>query len=242
MPFPISCVIIEDEPAWRRKLHEQLSQFSELKVVGEAESLDEAFTLIETHHPQAAFMDIKLVGGTAFQLMDRLENRKIPIPTTVMITGFPEYALEVLNKYRKHVVKFLPKPMLENWREKLRDAIDTVTVDLMQKEAKDYFVIRTPESIVKVPFAETAWLEVAPKGKIYLVSDKDEFLVNQTLASFLEAYPHAPMQQISRNFAINTCRIQRVLTVTREVAIEYRGEEKIIGIGDSFYSALMNSF
>ncbi|MEO6758834.1 MAG: response regulator, partial [Saprospiraceae bacterium] len=119
-------VVLEDEDENREWLLKKLALYPELDVLGSAMTVDEAFLLIARHRPDAAFVDIQLIGGDAFQLLERLRQQGLPIPFMVMTTGYPDYVWTALNDYNRYVVQYLVKPFLENWQEKLRKSIDAL--------------------------------------------------------------------------------------------------------------------
>ena len=90
----LRCVVIEDEEAIREHLVEKLRFFPELDIVGEAASVEDAFNLINKTRPDVAFMDVIIEGGNVFDLLNRLKNRDIPIPYTVLATGYDQYGGE----------------------------------------------------------------------------------------------------------------------------------------------------
>ncbi|MBK8564424.1 MAG: hypothetical protein IPN76_14080 [Saprospiraceae bacterium] len=84
----LRCIVLEDEDDIRNWLVKKLQQFPELEFVGEAATIDEAFRLIASTKPDAAFMDVKLIGGDAFTLLSRFQANGLLIPYIVMATGY----------------------------------------------------------------------------------------------------------------------------------------------------------
>ncbi|MFN7119401.1 MAG: LytR/AlgR family response regulator transcription factor [Saprospiraceae bacterium] len=241
MRYPIRCVVLEDEADWRMMFCELLSSFAEVKIVGQAENVDDAFFLVAQERPQAIFMDIELEGGNAFSLLDRLAAAHVLIPPIVIITGFPAYAVNALNHYKEYVVKFLTKPMLENWQEKLRDALEAIIAKLLKEAEKGSFLIRTENSFECINFEDLAWVDVYENGKVCVMTDHSEgYLVNLTLTQFMHQYAFSPLRRINRRESINKNRIIRIVPAERTVTIRFENGEKVFGIGDTFYNDLIN--
>lgn len=243
MPTPVSCVLLEDEYDQRVKFAKLIRGHPALHLIGEAERIDEAYELIRDTRPQAAFMDIKLAGGTAFQLLDRLKRKDIPLPVIVLVTGFPEYAPRALNEYRRRVVYYLEKVFLERKEQVMQEVVDAILTQLICDgliEPANHVVVSSDGSIYRIPVSEIVWLEIAGNGRIYINTEAESYLVNETLHSFLARNVQLPFLRISRNYAINRERVHQVSKEERSVSLHYRGGWKTFYIGDAFYNDFLN--
>lgn len=247
-------VILEDEDDNRNWLVKKLNQYPELELVGEASSLDEAFSLIAQTRPDAAFMDIQLIGGDVFTLLQRLHDNGIPIPFIVMTTGYPEYVMNALNDYRRFVVQYLVKPFVEDWQKKLRKSIDALMAaklidSLLAQGPKTPEPMQTQHSIfinnrgnlLRLDFDKIGYFEAAGGGETFVVTDTDSHQVDLTLNKFLELLPSEQFQRISKNNIINLTRILRINREDRTVDIEMGSKQKSLGIGDIFYTELIRN-
>ncbi|MBK7739686.1 MAG: hypothetical protein WA008_04550 [Saprospiraceae bacterium] len=122
----LRCVEPEDEENTRTELPEKLSTFEELEVNGEAESFQKAFDVITGKRPDSAFMDIKLIGGSIFLLLEKLISHGIPIPNIFIATGFSKNLLTTVNAFHNYIVRNLIKPYMDDWEVKLSKAIDAL--------------------------------------------------------------------------------------------------------------------
>jgi two-component system, LytTR family, response regulator len=101
-----TCVIIDDEKRGREFLSNILSRhFPEIKELGQAKSVAESITLIETTKPDIIFLDIEIIGGTGFDVLDRIAAGPAHI---VFITAFANYRKE---SERYPNARFLLKPI-----------------------------------------------------------------------------------------------------------------------------------
>lgn len=242
MSLPLTSVLLEDEDLALRALRRCVSHHREIEIIGHADNVDDAFLLFQKYRPQTAFMDIKLIGGSAFQLLQRLQRSGLPIPAIVLVSAFPREAVVALNEYREYVVHFIEKPYLENWEDTFRRAVDDLLAfyppDIVPEKA--YTLLKTNESIERIPQASIVWAEVLPRGRSCVVTDDGHYDVNLTLSRLLETHPEMHLQQCSREYAINVNRVLRVLIPTREAVIRFRDGEKIFPIGKSYFGDLMD--
>jgi two-component system, LytTR family, response regulator len=97
-------LIIDDEPLARRELRRLLASFHWLQVVGEAGDTQEAQERIEELQPALVFLDIQMPGGTAFDLLAKLEW----IPRVIFTTAYDQYALKA---FEVSALDYLLKPI-----------------------------------------------------------------------------------------------------------------------------------
>ncbi len=253
--YQLRTVVLEDEDDNRNWIVKKLGQFPEIELVGEAATLDESFQLIAQKRPDAAFMDIQLIGGDVFTLLQRLQDNGIPIPYIVMTTGYPEYVMNALNDYRRFVVQYLVKPFVEDWQKKLRKSIDALLAAKMNEPQLPDEPKTLPDSLSKpnsifvnnrgvllrLDFDKIAYLEAAGGGETFVVLDADTHQLDLTLAKFLELLPEDRFLRISKNNIINIDRILRVNREERTVDVELGAKQKSLGVGDSFYAELIRN-
>lgn len=100
----IRAALIEDSELARFELVHQLRAFPEIEIVGQAGDVAAAHALIEAQTPDLLLLDIDLPGGTAFDLLQRLEQ----IPQIIFTTAFDAYALQA---FAYNTVDYLLKPI-----------------------------------------------------------------------------------------------------------------------------------
>ncbi|MBK8880784.1 MAG: response regulator [Haliscomenobacter sp.] len=89
MSFPKwQTLVVEDEADVRQELIDALNESPEFVVTGSADSLSEGVNLVQRQPSDVLFLDIKLIGGTAFDLLNHLKASGTPIPPVVINTGF----------------------------------------------------------------------------------------------------------------------------------------------------------
>jgi two-component system LytT family response regulator len=101
----MNVLIVDDEKPARDELRLLLGAHPELKIVGEAASLDTARAAIANLRPSAIFLDINLRGSSGF---DVLEALALPLPHIIFCTAYDEHAVRAFDV---NAVDYLMKPV-----------------------------------------------------------------------------------------------------------------------------------
>ena len=100
----MKAVLVDDEALARRELRRLLAEFSWLEIVGEAANIDEAEGMIEVLSPDLLFLDIKMPGGSGFDLLARLAH----VPRVIFTTAYDQHALRA---FEVNALDYLLKPI-----------------------------------------------------------------------------------------------------------------------------------
>jgi two-component system, LytTR family, response regulator len=100
----MKALVIDDEALARRELRRLLAEFAWLEIVGEAANVDEAVARIEALFPDLLFLDIKMPGGSGFDLLARLER----VPRVIFTTAHDEHAVRA---FEVNALDYLLKPV-----------------------------------------------------------------------------------------------------------------------------------
>lgn len=102
----LNAILVEDEANSREILRNYIAKYCpQIKLVGEAGSIQQAFELIEKNVLDLVFLDVEMPFGNAFDLLDRLPERTFE---TVFVTAYDHYAKDALNN---HAAYYLTKPI-----------------------------------------------------------------------------------------------------------------------------------
>jgi two-component system, LytTR family, response regulator len=97
-------MVIDDEALARRELRRLLVDFAWLEIVGEAANPDEAVARIEALSPDLLFLDIKMPGGSGFDVLSRLER----VPRVIFTTAYDQHAVRAFDV---NALDYLLKPI-----------------------------------------------------------------------------------------------------------------------------------
>jgi two-component system, LytTR family, response regulator len=100
-------ILVDDERLARRQLRNQLAQFPEIQVVGEADSASKALASIREFEPDLIFLDIQMPGESGFDFLERAGGGF----RTIFVTAFDEFALRA---FEVNALDYLLKPVSLN--------------------------------------------------------------------------------------------------------------------------------
>ncbi len=108
---PVRAVIVEDSPRVRETVKIYLDRHfaGRIVVIGEADDVENSAELILRLRPQLLLLDIELLTGTCFDMLDILGEEMRSTFTIVMITQFDKYLKQAL---RYGVVDYVDKPII----------------------------------------------------------------------------------------------------------------------------------
>jgi two-component system, LytTR family, response regulator len=85
----LRALIVDDEAPAREHLTRLLECHCNVKVIGEADSVNTAAALCRDLQPNLIFLDVKMPRGDGFSLLSKLD----PLPAIIFVTGYDEYAV-----------------------------------------------------------------------------------------------------------------------------------------------------
>ncbi len=124
----ISTVIVDDEPLARKGLALRLAAFDNIEIVGECVNGLEAVTVIPQLRPDLVFLDIQMPGLNGFQVINKLQELKQPIPLVVFVTAFDTFAIKAFDV---HALDYVLKPVDE---KRLEEAINKVVATFVAQK------------------------------------------------------------------------------------------------------------
>jgi two-component system LytT family response regulator len=116
-----NALIVDDERLARNELIRMLSEFSNIRIIGEAEDVPGAVKAITDLQPNVIFLDIQMPGKSGFDLLNEIEtDAKI-----IFVTAFDEYAIRA---FEVNALDYLLKPIT---RDRLAGAVERLEQDQM---------------------------------------------------------------------------------------------------------------
>jgi len=217
-------IIADDEKELRTYLRSLLSEtWPDLIVCGEATNGKEALEIVESEHPDIAFLDIRMPGLTGMDVAKRIAGSC----HIVFVTAYDRYAVEA---FEREAVDYLLKPVskerlmqtIERLKERieavpspspqLTEAVQELLSKLPSQVGRDYLRwIKTQhrDSIRLIPVEEIDYFKADDKYTLVMTKE-GESLIRKSIKELAEELDPAQFWQIHRGTIVNVFRIDSV--------------------------------
>jgi two-component system response regulator LytT len=158
----ITAVLVDDEQLAREELAYLLKEFADVEILAAARNGLEAIKLIEDLEPDVVFLDVQMPGLDGLGVIQKLRDRKVPLPHFILATAYDQYALEA---FRLEALDYLLKPIE---KERLEVSIERARKVVAEK-AKN----QQPEPAPPKPSAQRTKLLVRSSNRNFIVDAQD---------------------------------------------------------------------
>ena len=204
----ISSLIIDDERLACFTLKNKLADFPNIDVIGEAGSIKEAIVKINKFKPQLLFLDIQLMDGNGFDLLNQINfEGKI-----IFVTAYDEYAIRAFDI---NAIDYLLKPIStkrlevaidklnneknQEWFETVQKLYYNDRLMVMHKKSVNFIIINTISTI-------TASREYS---YIHTIDGRD-YLTSKNISVWENRLPDQNFCRIHRSTIINFDHIIKI--------------------------------
>ena len=233
-----TALLVDDEPAARRRLAELLAAYPQIEVIGMVESVEEARIFIAVRIPDIVFLDVEMPRGSGLSLLEWLpESVRV-----CFVTAYPQYAVDAFDFGAVH---YLLKPV-----DPLR--LDRAITRLLKDDASgagpepdiEVVIEAANNSKVSVVASQTGekvvfqlhdilWIEAMGNYSQVCTGDGQIPLVfRRSLGQWEALLPVGKFVRIGRSQLVQLGRIALVRWKSRdETALFFEGSEQRLAIG-----------
>jgi DNA-binding LytR/AlgR family response regulator len=220
-------LIVDDEPIARQILREELEQFDEVEIAGEADDGASALAAVRELSPDLILLDLQMPGLGGFDVI-----RKLPtsghIPMVVIVTAFDQYAIQA---FQAGAIDYLLKPI---GQERLAQAIERV-MRLRSRPAAVAEQLANIQEIAETSPVKTVRRIVARSGEEYLLLNAEEvlafqaegdlvwiitakkrFLATQSLKVIQDKLRNTSFRRIHRKALVNIDHVRKMSTLSSQ--------------------------
>ncbi|MBN2804248.1 MAG: response regulator transcription factor [Deltaproteobacteria bacterium] len=140
-------LLVEDEPYVRADFKYLLAKYPQIQIVKEVESVDDAKKAVGDYFFDLVFLDIKIHGGSGFDIIKNLK----PETEIIFLTSFEEYAVKAFDV---DALDYLVKP------------VEPVRLDKAIKRFEEKKLVKADSPDVKDNF-DSLWIK-SDGNKIYI--------------------------------------------------------------------------
>lgn len=236
----IKAILVDDEKYIRDDVKNKLKQLfnNQITVVGEAESVKSAISLIIEQKPDLLFLDIQLQDGTSFDILNQLDNKNFDI---VFITGYDNHAIKAI---KVGALDYILKPIDE---EEFKDAVDKA-IDNTRREldiekfveiSNEYFqgvkkkriVLKTLENVYVVYEDDILYCKSDGNYTTFYTQKSEKILVSKPIKKALELLSDDIFIRCHQSYLVNKKHVLRynkqgVLIMNSEVKVPVSSRRK----------------
>src|SRR5580658_7592163 len=223
----IKTLIVDDEPIARKVLREELEQFDEVSIAGEAEDGLAALAAIQEFRPDLVFLDLQMPGLGGFEVIRRLRSRG-HIPIIVIVTAWDQYAIQA---FESGAIDYLLKPVSQ---ERLAQTIERATrichnpmvtaeqfatlreiAEATHNRPVRRIVAKSGEEYLLLN-AEEVFAFEAEGDVVWIITAKKRYMATQTLKMLQDKLRNTSFRRIHRNALVNIDHIRKMSTLTSQ--------------------------
>jgi two-component system LytT family response regulator len=212
----MKAIVVEDSRLARDGLVRMLAEFKEIEVVGAAEDVSAALTLIDQRQPDIIFLDIHMPEQNGFELLAQMTYQA----KIIFTTAYAEYAVQA---FEHNSVDYLLKPIS---RDRLAKAISKLTTKHLSantaqmndeyQQSNEPVLALNSRIFVKdndqchlIEIANIDYIESC-KNYVQVYFEQKKAFVKKTLNHVETRLPQELFFRVNRQFIIN---LQSVVTI-----------------------------
>lgn len=212
----ITAVLIDDDQNLREGMKGLLERFAtNIKIIGEADSVLSGIEVINTLKPQVVFLDIQLNDGTGFDILEQLAAKHGTIKSNIVfITAHEQYAIKA---FRFSALDFLLKPVDPDELQKVIVKIESVLqktndyahIDLLLENIRkkvDNFkriALSTSDGIHLFEISDIIRCESEDNYTKFYIKNNKPVLISKTLKEYEELLTEHGFERIHQSHLIN---------------------------------------
>lgn len=202
-------MIVDDNMLDQLSLLTALQPYTFLQPISTCNNASDAYTAIQTLHPDVVFLDIDMPDKNGMELLKMIKDA---VPISIFVTSHMEYALE---SYELQVLDYLLKPVTD-------DRIKTTVLRIqnfweLKEKAEAWSVLFGQENItikdgynqLRIPISEIVYVE-AMKDYTKLVTGNKAYLTLSPFTQFIERLPSQLFVRVHRSYAVAVHKIKEL--------------------------------
>lgn len=212
----IKTIIIDDEEDARHMLRLLLKKYSSIEIIGEAASVQEGVKLIEASNPLLVFLDIELIDGTGFDLLNHFSKPNFQV---VFVTAYDEFAIKA---FKYNAIDYLLKPInpleLEKVIQKVQQGVrpnwikqvDALLSTIKQKKIEK-ILLGTSEGLNVVTFSEIIHVEAEGSYCNIFLINKERLVVSKNMKELESLLDSKTFFRTHQSHIVNLNFVKKIL-------------------------------
>ena len=229
----IKTVIIDDDPNIRETLKTILNDyFTEIEVIGMADSVSGGVELIKRVNPDLVLLDIEIKEGTGFQVLQRLKPFSFKF---IVITAFNDCAIKAI---KFSALDYILKPVNEHeLRLAVENALAVIENSDLEQQVNNFFehyerktqskkiVLKTAENLYLIDVSDIIHCKSDNSYTTFYLQSGEEILVSKSIKDYEEILTDYRFFRPHQSFLVNLNFVKRVDKSDGGFLIMKNGEE-----------------
>jgi two-component system, LytTR family, response regulator len=213
----IRTVLIDDEIDSIKVLHKLLTTFCpQVSIVGAASGVETAKQVILESRPDLVLLDIEMVQGNAFDLLNQLQPLDFQV---IFVTAFDNYAIRAfkysavdyllkpvdVDDLRNAIARVNERPKADNLAQQMQVLLENVgKLQLSQRK----LAIPTLTGLIFVPVQEILRFEANGNYTTIHKCNGEQIMATRTIKEYEDVLPENIFCRIHNSHIINLARIR----------------------------------
>ncbi|MBE0676468.1 MAG: response regulator transcription factor [Bacteroidales bacterium] len=236
--------IVDDELLAIRALKKELDLFPEIELMGESTRMDKAIREIGSIKPEILFLDIQLVEGTGFDLLNKLDY----YGKIVFITAFDEFAFRA---FEINALDYLLKPICH---KRFQETIERIIApeyapfhnsppESVKYRYTDHVLVLERNQISFVHLEKIVMISAARDYTTIETLDGRKSLMMRSMADWVNRLPADQFIRIHRSYIVNINHIDRIIrNSTSSARVYLKNKSEPVSFSRSYYKILRDRF
>lgn len=224
----IRCIIVDDEAPARDELRYLLSPYSDIEVIGEADSAVKAISMIRNTEPDLVFLDIRMPGKDGFEVVKALDP-SAKIPLFVFATAYDQYAVKAFEASAlDYILKPLSVSRLAQTMDRIRKQLNDPTGNALQSQLASLLSHISPQGadvgkeLQKISVEKNGRMRLLSPDEIVYCSYEDDRILVHTGSESLPIYGIATMDKLDKMLCSSSFfRAHRSLLINMDFIKEF---------------------
>ena len=207
MQTPRKVYIIDDELYIRNLISHYLEADKRFTICGEADRVNSAVADIPKLSPDLVFLDVELIDGNGFDILEALEEVNFKI---IFISAFENYALDAFHYQAAHyLLKPIEETQFKKALDRVFDQLNNTSAGLasmllnMQHQEKQRFIVSSNEGFKVLKYENVVWAGSDGAYTSFYLSNGQKLLSSKPLKFYDESLPASHFFRIHRSYLIN---------------------------------------
>jgi two-component system, LytTR family, response regulator len=216
----ITSLVVDDEPAARRRLRSLISSDPEMRVVGECGDGICAAEMIRQLAPALVFLDVQMPGSDGFGVLQEIGDCR-ELPAVVFVTAHRDYALPA---FEAQALDYLLKPFK---RSRFAEVLSRAKLHIQRtreymerhstaqaspgfEKSSELLLVKSAGRLLFLKMSDLTWVE-AERDYVRLHLGKESHFVRDTMNNFQRRLDRNRFLRIHRSTIVNVNEICEIL-------------------------------